>query len=100
MFAMLEASMLSRLEKRRPPLTNLQTINSNLFQDDPTISTYEIKCKDNQDYAVPSTWPQCVDKLDCSTPHLDDWMIYDWSDATGKHHHLPLSMNANFLTRK
>ena len=90
--------MLSRLVKRRQP--NLQIVKCKLFQDDPTISTYEIKCKDNQDYAVPSTWPQCVDKLDCSTPHLDDWMIYDWSDATGKTPPFAIEYECKFPNKK
>ena len=44
-----------------------------------------MKCKDNQQYATPSTWPECVDKLDCSVPPLDNGvMTYDWdSSSTG-----------------
>ena len=42
-----------------------------------------MKCKDNQQYATPSTWPECVDKLDCSVPPLDNGvMTYDWDSSS------------------
>ena len=41
------------------------------FQNDKSKSYYEVKCQENQNYAEPSTWPECVDKLDCKTPDYD-----------------------------
>ena len=39
-------------------------------------------CQDDLNYENPTTWPECVDKIDCQTPDIDtSVMSYDW-DST------------------
>ena len=53
-------------------------------KDKPTISTFGVKCKADQTFEEPNTWPYCVDKLDCLTPSIDSTvMTYDWTEESG-----------------
>lgn len=45
-----------------------------------------MKCNDNQQFDVPSEWPECVDKLDCPAPVYDNFVMdidpdSTWSDG-------------------
>ena len=43
-----------------------------------------MKCKADQTFEEPNTWPYCVDKLDCLTPSIDSTvMTYDWTEESG-----------------
>ena len=54
----------------------------NVRSDKPTLSTIDVTCKDDQTYAEPSTWPTCVDKLDCTAPSVDDTVMkHDWTSG-------------------
>ena len=54
------------------------------FQDRPTTASYSVRCKPDQTFAYPNTWPVCVDKLDCSEPTIDSTvMTMDWTEEAG-----------------
>ncbi len=55
----------------------------NVLLDQPTKSSYEVTCKTDQTYHVPTTWPVCVEKLDCEEPKVDETvMSFDWTEGS------------------
>ena len=54
----------------------------NVRSDVTTKSTIELKCNSDQTYDQPSTWPMCVDKLDCTAPSIDETVMkHDWTSG-------------------
>ena len=56
-------------------------------EDENDKSTYEIQCKSDLTYDIPtpdSEWPQCIDRLDCPTPDFYDTYVFKSSWQTGR----------------
>ena len=54
------------------------------FQDDTSESDIKVKCGNDQQFVYPTTWPTCVDRLNCPKPFIDETvMSYDWEDSVG-----------------
>ncbi len=71
---------LGRSEKRQSLLI-LKTKRF-CFQNDSSKTTYGVQCLPGATFETPSTWPQCVDKLDCPIPEIDPTlMTYDWNSS-------------------
>ena len=55
-----------------------------VFQDDTSESDIKVKCGNDQQFVYPTTWPTCVDRLNCPKPFIDETvMSYDWDDSIG-----------------
>ena len=72
----------------------------NVLKTNPTKSTFEVKCNEDQSYDEPTTWPECTDKLDCSIPPLPLTMEYDWLDSVGITPPFSLTYNCKFPNKK
>ena len=54
------------------------------FQDDNSESDIKVKCGNDQQFVYPTTWPTCIDRLNCPKPFIDETvMSYDWEDSVG-----------------